>query len=131
MAEAIKTESLTTLEGEQFISLTSYRKNGNEVSTPVWFAEENGKLYITTNVDAWKVKRIRNNSHVKMKPCDARGATHGETVNGMATIHDAATTTGEKANQALSNKYGLMKRFFDFLAWIQRSPRLYIEVTVQ
>jgi len=37
------------LQNQKYISLTTYRKTGAAVRTPVWFAEENGKLYIFTN----------------------------------------------------------------------------------
>lgn len=128
MAETIKHDAVKELEGEQYISLTTYRRNGNAVPTPVWFAEKNGKFYITTNVDAGKVKRIRNNGHVKFSACDARGLIHGEELTGMASVHNTDSEMGKLANNALNEKYGMMKRVFDFLGWIRQSKRINVEV---
>jgi uncharacterized protein len=66
-----------SLHGQKYISLTTYRKNGDAVSTPVWFGEEGGKAYIKTIKDAGKTKRIRNNPSVKVALCDIRGKIIG------------------------------------------------------
>ena len=60
------------IEGQKYISLTTFRKNGVAVSTPVWFGEDGGKLYVMSNHDAGKCKRIRNNPKVKVAPCTIR-----------------------------------------------------------
>jgi len=63
----------TALNNAQYMSLKTFRKNGDGVPTPVWFAEENDKLYVMTLAHAGKVKRIRNNSTIEIAPCDVRG----------------------------------------------------------
>ncbi|MDQ3847844.1 MAG: PPOX class F420-dependent oxidoreductase [Thermoproteota archaeon] len=96
--------------GEKYISLETYRKNGQGVRTPVWFVEssssENNILYIRTSDDTGKYKRIRNNPSVQIAPCDMRGAVKGKWVKGEARI------TGEeeklKAFKMLEKKYGIM-----------------------
>lgn len=124
-------DAVNILTGEQFINLTTFRKNGNAILTPVWFAEKDGKFYITTNADAGKAERIRNNGHVKFAPCDARGEIHGEELTGMATVHSADSATGKLANEALKQKYGLMKRAFDLLGWVRRSEMIFLELSPQ
>jgi PPOX class probable F420-dependent enzyme len=52
------------LTGYECVCLTTFRKNGEAVPTPVWFAESDGKLYIYTANSSGKVKRIRNNASV-------------------------------------------------------------------
>ncbi len=117
-----------SLKTAQYLSLKTFRKNGDPVSTPVWFAEEADKLYVMTLANAGKVKRIRNNSHIEVAPCDMRGnLAEGVTyMKGIAKMLPA----GEEANQAnqrLNRKYGLFKRLFDL---VQRSrEKVYIEIS--
>lgn len=131
MAVADISQVKSVLDGEQFISLTTYRKNGNEIATPVWFVQADDKIYVVTMRDAWKVKRIRNNGHVKLAPSNARGIIHGDTINGMARIHEPDSTTGQRAHQALSKKYGFMLKVFQFMWWIRRAESVFIEITPQ
>lgn len=68
---------LSTLRSETYINLQTFRKNGQGVPTPVWFVEENGVLYVRTLARSGKVKRVRNNPHVRVAACDARGNLKG------------------------------------------------------
>ena len=77
------------IQGRKYISLTTFRKSGVPVYTPVWFGESNGKLYVKTRNDSGKYKRIRNNSAVKVAPCSARGKVTGPEFSGLARILSA------------------------------------------
>ncbi|HEY9367319.1 PPOX class F420-dependent oxidoreductase [Streptomyces sp.] len=61
------------LRRARYVSLTTYRKDGTPVATPVWFAVEGDELYVWSNIDAWKVKRLRRDPRVVVAPCDVRG----------------------------------------------------------
>lgn len=92
------------LDGEQFLLLTTYRKTGEAAPTPVWFAERDGRIYITTGSAAGKLKRIRNNPEVVVAPSDRVGAMLGPAFPARAreaTLDERAT-----AEAALSAKYG-------------------------
>jgi uncharacterized protein len=65
------------ISGQRYINLITFRKNGVGVSTPVWFGEENGHLYIMTNSKSGKVKRIRNHPEVRICPANIRGKVTG------------------------------------------------------
>jgi hypothetical protein len=65
------------ISGQKYISLTTFRKNGAAVATPVWFGEEADKLYVMTRSDMGKTKRIRNNPRVRVAPCTIRGKVTG------------------------------------------------------
>jgi len=54
----------SAIHGQKYISLTTFRKNGTPVATPVWFGEDGDKLYVMTRSDLGKAKRIRNNPQV-------------------------------------------------------------------
>ncbi|ORI22494.1 PPOX class F420-dependent oxidoreductase [Rhodococcus sp. 1168] len=90
----------------KFVSLTTFKKDGTPVATPLWGARDGDRLLVWTTTDSWKVKRIRRNSSVTIAPCSARGKVEGDAVAGVAEIMDAAGT--EKARSAISSKYGIL-----------------------
>jgi len=65
------------IQGQKYISLTSFRKNGAAIATPVWFGEKDGRLYVMTRSDSGKYKRIRNDPQVRIAPCTMRGKING------------------------------------------------------
>ncbi|HEY6764390.1 MAG TPA: PPOX class F420-dependent oxidoreductase [Candidatus Sulfotelmatobacter sp.] len=67
----------STIREQKYVSLKTYRKNGAPIATPVWFGEEDGKLYVMTISSSGKCKRIRNNPRVSVAPCSFRGAIKG------------------------------------------------------
>jgi PPOX class probable F420-dependent enzyme len=108
------------------LNLTTYRKSGEPVRTPVWFVEEAGKLYMFTNGETGKVKRIRHTERVLVGPSDARGTPLGAEVAGFATLVNGSEA--QLADAALTRKYGLMKRLFTFAARLRRQQAVYIAV---
>jgi PPOX class probable F420-dependent enzyme len=103
--------SLSELGREKYISLETFRKNGNGVKTPVWVATEEGKLYVWTMGESGKAKRIRHNSQVRLAQSDVRGNTTGEWTTAQARILNAPTEL-EKMQKRLQKKYGLAFRLF-------------------
>jgi len=112
----------------QYALLKTFRKSGDPVPTPIWFANENGKLYITTANTAGKVKRIRNNGRVMLTPCDQRGRLieGAKEVEGVA--HELVASEYAHANVVLLRKYKLMYRMFDVIGFLSRRKSTYIEV---
>jgi uncharacterized protein len=91
------------INGQKYISLFTFRKNGQAVPTPIWFAEENNKLYIMTSSASGKIKRIRNNSKVKVAPCTIRGQITGPEFSAVARI--LPQQDGPPARKAINRKY--------------------------
>jgi uncharacterized protein len=126
-APIVTNKDFSTLEGQNYISLTTFRKTGVPVATPVWFAIDGNLLYILTEPEAGKVKRIRNNPSVEVCPCDIRGNLKGDRAMGKARI--LSESENSKANRALTKKYGWQKRGLDFWNRLQGKHWLYIEIT--
>jgi uncharacterized protein len=93
---------------KKYINIETYKKDGQAVRTPVWFVVDNAKIYSRTDLNSGKVKRARNNPHVRIAPCDARGHPRGTWVDGEIRIADSSES--EWANQLLNQKYGLQGR---------------------
>jgi uncharacterized protein len=110
----MKSSKLAQFDKQSFLNLETYRRNGTGVPTPVWFAEQDGVLYVRTFDGSGKVKRIRNNGRVRLAPCDASGGLKGLWVEGQAWIVQDPDEI-EAANRLLNSKYGLQKHFFDWV----------------
>ncbi|MEK6285551.1 MAG: PPOX class F420-dependent oxidoreductase [Acidobacteriota bacterium] len=119
-------DKLSQFTGQKYLNLESYRKNGNAVATPVWFAEDGGELYIYSLADAGKVKRIRNNPRVRVVPCDARGKLKGEWIEARARILDGAEA--EKGHRLLDEKYGLLKKIGNVFSKLMKRERVVIAI---
>jgi PPOX class probable F420-dependent enzyme len=114
------------LQKQQYANLFTFRKSGEAVKTPVWFAERGGKLYVMTTMDSGKVKRIRNSGRVLIGPSDARGNPRGPTVEARARVLGPGEE--QAAKEALDVKYGLMKAVFDFVGTLSGMERAWIEI---
>lgn len=101
---------ISVLSGNGYVSLETYRRNGQPVATPVWFTiDHNNKvIYVITRTQTGKIKRLRNNSNVRIVPCGMRGQPKGEWLNGRATF--ATQEQQQIALKQRNKKYGLKAR---------------------
>jgi 2-dehydropantoate 2-reductase len=106
-------ELLVGRRGYRYLLLTTYRRSGEPVSTPVWFVEEEGRLYITTAKESGKVKRLRHTTRVLVAPCAPWGAVRGPAVHAVARLLPAADHA--RAHAALRRKYGWQLRLLEGL----------------
>ena len=102
------------IQNQKYILLTTFRKNGTAVPTPVWFAQDkddkdkdNDKLYVKTRVDAGKTKRIRNHPQVRVAPCNIRGKVTGPDFSASARI--LPPQDWPRARQAINRKYWMAR----------------------
>ncbi|MFF1842975.1 PPOX class F420-dependent oxidoreductase [Streptomyces sp. NPDC058217] len=116
----------------EYVSLTTYRKDGTTVATPVWAAADGEELFIWTRTDSWKVKRLRNDSRVVVTVCDVRGriAEGAPSAEGTARLLDEAGTRAVR--QLLARKYTWKFWLVDWPATVVRlgkRPHIGIAVT--
>jgi uncharacterized protein len=109
--------------GQKYISLTTLRKNGDAVRTPVWFAEDRDKLYVMTRDDSGKYKRIRNNPNVRIAPCTMRGKITGPEF--PAQVRILPKDEWARARAAIRRKYWLAR-----LPFVWSKQNVYIEISV-
>jgi PPOX class probable F420-dependent enzyme len=115
----------------KYISLETFRKTGVGVRTPVWFAADPAApdiFYLYSEADAGKVKRIRNNPHVRVAPCDIRGNLRGAWLDGQARIIEGGEAN--KAQELLRQKYGWMKRMGDFFSRLMGHKQALLQINV-
>lgn len=80
------TKAIREISYSKCISLTTFKRDGTKISTPIWFNVIGEKIYVTTESGAWKVKRIVNNPSVEFAVCTQRGRVTGQTFGGTAKI---------------------------------------------
>ncbi|WP_328687924.1 PPOX class F420-dependent oxidoreductase [Streptomyces phaeochromogenes] len=121
---------LDELSHSRYVSLTTYRKNGTSVATPVWHAVHGGELFLSTNPDSWKVKRIRNDARVVVTVCSARGriAEGAPSTEGTARILDVAGT--DDVRRLLARKYLTVRLTVLLLKVLRRRQRPAIGIAV-
>lgn len=94
----------------QYVALTTYRRDGTAVTTPVWAAAEGTSLYLFSNATAGKVKRLRNSTRAAVAPCTATGAITGTQL--PAEAFNLANDQMPKVWKLLMKKYGIAARLF-------------------
>ena len=100
--------TLGQLGSEKYVLLTTFRKNGNAVPTPLWAVPDGDGLAFWTPKDAAKLKRIRNNARVTVAACDVRGNPRGDALEATARIGTEADRL--RVGDQLMKKYGIMGR---------------------
>ncbi|MCH5643858.1 PPOX class F420-dependent oxidoreductase [Gordonia sp. ABSL49_1] len=91
----------------KYVQLTTFRKDGTPVSTPVWATIDGDRLLVWTVADSWKVKRLRRDPRIIVQACDARGTkVTGEPVEGTGEVLDDAGTA--RTRELISKKYGIL-----------------------
>ena len=97
-----------TLAKSKYLSLTTFRRDGTPVATPVWVAQHGNDLVVVTQRSSGKAKRLRNDSRVLLAPCDMRGRVDGEIVEGTARLQDDAETA--TSIDLIRRRHGLIAR---------------------
>ena len=119
---------LAQFSGQTYLNLETFKKSGQAVRTPLWFVENDGVLYMRTPAASAKVRRIRNNPHVRVVPSDVRGNPLGVWLDGEARLIDAENA--EWVNDLIKRKYGLLKRLIDLRSRLKGTKAVVIAVRV-
>ena len=111
------------IHDQKYISLATFRKNGDSVYTPVWFGEKDDKLYVMTRSDSGKYKRIRNNPQIRIAPCTARGKITGPEF--AATARILSPEDWSWARKTIERKYWLAR-----IPFVWSNKNVYVEIQV-
>jgi len=104
----MSSEKLAMFEGQKYLCLETYKKNGQGVKTPVWFVISNGIIYVVTTATSGKVKRLNNNKSVRISPSNFKGRPKGGWIQGQGFF---GTEPELKKTMSLRNeKYGILSR---------------------
>jgi PPOX class probable F420-dependent enzyme len=103
----------------RYLSLTSFRRDGTGVATPVWFVEDGGRLLVETDAASFKVRRIRRDPRVTIAPCTATGRLRGTPVPAWAELLPDADVA--RVEQLMARKYRVDLLFIKPFRSLQRA----------
>jgi uncharacterized protein len=120
----VRVTVLSTIDdvaGERFVSLTTFRRDGTPVATPVWIARDGDALVVTTPADSGKVKRLRRDPRVEMQSCDRRGRVP----EGAVPVAGVAEVVAPESRHVavLRHKYGTEYRIITAVERLVRGRR--------
>lgn len=121
--------SFEVFRAKKYLNLETFKRSGEGVKTPIWFASDpaqslsspDAALYAYTIGNSGKVKRLRNNSRVRIAPCDIRGNLLGEWQEARAEL--IAGREAEYGDRLLNRKYWPWKQLLNFFASFRRRGR--------
>ncbi|WP_025737220.1 PPOX class F420-dependent oxidoreductase [Mycobacterium genavense] len=125
--------AIARLGAEKFVSLTTFKRNGDAVAAPLWIVGDGARLSAWTPADSWKVKRLRHDPRVTLAAC---GRT-GKVPTGQPVVAGTAEVITDPAEVAhveslVKRKYGLEFRLVTFIEALVargRKPRFVLRIT--
>lgn len=105
---------MADLGNPRYVRFTNFRRNGDAVSTPVWFARTGDEWVFSSSPAVGKVKRLRNDPRVEITACDVRGRVKPGTPVFAGTARLLAGPEAVAAERAMAAKYGLQWRLIEF-----------------
>src|ERR1700727_3590221 len=128
------TDALSVLGAEKFVSLTTFKKDGSAVASPMWIGRDGDDLFFWTPVDSWKAKRARNNPRVTLVPCSRGGKVReGATpVDGVAEVITEPAIV-ERLAGVIRRKYGfefVIVTFIERILARGKKARLILRITL-
>ena len=101
----------------KYLSMTSYRRDGTSVATPVWFVESDGRLLVETDARSYKVRRIRRNPRATIAPCTATDRLRGTPVPARAELLPDSEL--DRVDRLMGDKYRVDLYFIKPLRTLQ------------
>ncbi|SEP32767.1 PPOX class F420-dependent oxidoreductase [Amycolatopsis saalfeldensis] len=120
---------LERLSAEKYVVLTTFRRDGRAVPSPVWAARDGEELVVWSERDTGKVKRIRAGGRVEVQACDVRGKkTHGAKATGTARLLDDEGS--ERVRRAIARGYGVVGQVTMFFSRLRGGPQRTIGIAI-
>jgi len=105
--------------GEKYLLLTTFRRDGTPVPTPVWVvALVGGNLGFWTSSGSGKAKRLTHTQRVTLQPCDARRRTAAGSAPVDATAQVVSGSGYDEIRDRITAKYGFVTKVTKLIAVI-------------
>lgn len=126
IGEAPRTGSIEDVVAHKRALVVTYRRDGTPVPTPVWAAEQGGRLYVRSERTCGKVKRLRKDPRVLIAPCTVRGKPLGPPFEARGRLLEPHEEP--HAERALVRRYGLGRALFEWTMDRLRIDMGYLEI---
>ena len=119
--------TLSAFQNQKYLSLETFRKNGQGVRTPVWFAQEGDALFVWTEASSGKAKRIRRDGAVRIAPSTGAGEALGEWTEARAQVDDSPVAL-QHVQALMRKKYGISFDLFGLLGKLRKAQHTSIQI---
>ena len=119
--------TLSAFQNQQYLALETFRKNGQGVRTPVWFAQEGDALFVWTEASSGKAKRIRRDGTVRIAPSTGAGEALGEWTEARAQADDSPEAL-RHVQALMRKKYGVSFDLFGLLGKLRKAKHTSIRI---
>ena len=119
--------TLSAFQNQKYLSLETFRKNGQGVRTPVWFAQEGDALFVWTEANSGKAKRIRRDGRVRIAPSTGAGEALGEWTEARAQTDDSPEAL-RHIQALMRKKYGVSFDLFGLLGKLRKAQHTSIRI---
>ena len=121
--------ALAPLDRSWAVLLTTYKRDGTPVPTPVNLAVEGDHAYFRSYDKAWKTKRIAHNPDVELAPSSVRGKPTGPALRARARLLEG--DEAQRARRAIARRHPVFQGFLIPLAHkMARYTTMHYEVSV-
>ena len=111
----------SAVAANRYIALTTFRRDGTPVTTPVWVADlGDGTVGFTTSAGSGKVKRLRHTPAVVVAPCNARGVIPPDAASWNGSARVARGADHARVRAAIAARYGWQLRLIDLAGRLRR-----------
>lgn len=108
----VSTDGFGALAGRTYALLVTYKRDGSGVPTPVWFAQRDDRVYVWTEVGAYKAKRLRRDPRALLAPCGPTGKPLGSPVAARGRVLEDEAERRQAA-AVIRSEWGLGRRLFE------------------
>ncbi len=111
----VQHSDFSSLAGEKHVLLVTYKRDGTPIASPVWFARDGQQVYVWTEVNAFKAKRLRRDPRALLAPCSPLGVPRG---NPIAARGRVLTDPSERQRAAavIRSQWGLGRRLTELVS---------------
>jgi hypothetical protein len=110
------TAALTRFAAARQVLLTTYRRDGSAVGTPVHVAVDGDRAYVRTFTPSGKVTRLRREPRAEIAPCTLRGRATGPAL--AVTVRFLGGEEADRAGRLVAGRHPVVHR--RLIPWLHR-----------
>ena len=111
--------------------MTTFRRSGVGVATPLWFVRDGDRLLLRTIAESGKVKRLRNDARVRLAACTWEGELTGSSIEATGRVIEPDDPVTDHADRLLDHKYGEERAKMTRMMEEQAQPLVFLELTAR
>jgi PPOX class probable F420-dependent enzyme len=111
----VQHDGFDALTGHAHALLVTYKRDGTAVPAPVWFARDGERVYVWTEINAYKAKRLRRDPRALLAPCGPTGVPLGPPIAATGRVLEDPRDR-DFAARVIRSQWGVAQRLFELLS---------------